>query len=105
MTIAFLGGEMSAFLPSDSQPTELTGGGIYVFPYDSAFSRCGMQIYNLSYVDTPQFAALTECWTHIHLAHFGYGNNNNHYPVVWLNASDVEVLRLKHDCGFGGTET
>lgn len=91
-----MGGEMSAFLPSDSVPTELTTGGVYVFPYDANFARCGMQIEDLSYVDTPQFAALTECWTHISFAHFGRGNNGTHYPITWLNASDVEVLRLKH---------
>ncbi len=105
MTIAFMGGEMTAFLPSDSTPIELTSGGIYVFPYDSGFSRCGMQVVGLSYVDTPQFAALTECWTHIKLTHFGYGNNNNHYPMVWSDGSNVPSIRLKHDCGFAGTET
>lgn len=97
MTISFMGGEMSAFLPSDSVPIELTGGGTGVFPFDSAFSRCGIQIVGTSYVDTPQFAALTECWTHVSLTHTtSSGAALSYYPLVWLNGSDVEVLRLKH---------
>lgn len=105
MTIAFMGGEMSAFLPSDSTPIEKTSGGVYVFPYDAAFSRCGMQVVGVSYVDTPQFAALTEVWTHISLNHRSDSPaaTLSYYPVVWLNASDVESVRLKHVTGGGET--
>ncbi len=97
-----MGGEMSAFLPSDSVPIELTGGGIYVFPYDTSFSRCGLRTTGNSYLDTSQFAALTECWTHMSFNHRSDGGGT-YYPLYWLNASDTQVLRMKHVTS--GTET
>jgi hypothetical protein len=106
-TYAFMGGELDAFLPSDSSPIEITTGGTGVFPHDPAFSRCGIQVVGTSYVDTPQFAALTECWTRIKI------NNGTStqavltsYPIYWLDAGDVPVLRLSHTTGsFGAAET
>lgn len=106
-TYAFMGGEMSDFLPSDSTPIEITSAGTGVFPYDSAFSRCGIQLVGTSYVDTPQFASLTgEVWTRIKI------NNGTStqavltsYPVYWLDGGGVPVLRLSHTTGsFGAAE-
>jgi hypothetical protein len=107
MTIKFMGAEMASFLPSDSTPIEITSGGTGVFPHDPAFSRCGIDLVGNVYVDTPQFSATTECWTHIEIQ-----NNTStnavltSYPIYWLDGGDVPVLRLSHTTGsFGAAET
>lgn len=99
MTIDFVGGEMSAFSPSDSVATEIGTTSTY----DSAFSRCALSVTGLSYMQTAQLTAMTERWTHIHLTN---GNGNNaltDHPVVWLDGSDTEVVRLAATGDINGT--
>jgi hypothetical protein len=98
-TIAFMGSEMDAFLPSDSSPMESSLGGQN---YDPAFTRCYIELFGNSYVDTPQFAALTECWTHLNLwSNISSSGTVTTYPMEWLDGGDVPVLRLNHTSGSG----
>lgn len=100
MTILFAGGEMSAFAPSDSIPIEYVSS---VITYDSAFSRCGLRSQGVSYMETAQFAAATECWTHALLYHNSGSATLTTYPLVWVDGSGVDSVRLKHVSGTSNT--
>jgi hypothetical protein len=60
MTVLFAGGEMGAFVPSDSTVIEATS-----MSYDSAFARCSMiTLRSSNYAETPTFSTTADIWIH-----------------------------------------
>jgi hypothetical protein len=104
VTWYFLGNELASFDPSDTNVTEATAGNPP--QYDSAFVRgyiaCPSET---AYAQTPQFSALTTCWTHVHIGVENYsGTSAGHKFMAWLNGSGTEVVRLTHTKGLGAAE-
>jgi hypothetical protein len=93
MTILFAGGEMGAFIPSDSNVLEGTGTPGY---FDSAFARCYLQpAGSASYADSPEFTETDDIWIHLENISVGATNSSTQVATITLlDGSDAEVFRL-----------
>lgn len=94
MTILFAGGEMGAYIPSDSSCVETTANSVY----NSSFSRCaiGTGSSTSAYYDSAQFTAVTDGYYHGGIGAYAYPSGTI-TPLVLLDGSDVEVIRLRYN--------
>jgi hypothetical protein len=102
MTILFMGGEMGAFIPSDSNANERTGNDTY----DAAFARCCLEADGVTtYNESAAFTETADIWLHCEIQQYGSSitSTTKQPVVVLLDGSDVQVFRLESD--FGGTAT
>lgn len=92
MTIYFMGGEMCAFTPSASSPTETTTSAA---PFQSEFSRCAIDCgaNGIDYVATPTLVLPDELYTHVYFKRrTNYGQT---YTLLSFLASGTEVFRVR----------
>lgn len=91
MTIQFMGGEIGAFVPSDSTVGEYGNAS-------STFERASMMAAGSSnYAESPQFSAITTCWTHMVLTTGPSGYSGLGGRFSWYDGSGVERIRLRAD--------
>jgi hypothetical protein len=101
MSILFFGGEMGAFVPSDSSSEEDTTSG----SYDSGFARNSLEITGASsYVDSVGFTLTADLWIRFDVIQGGSSSNTAAKApiVVGLNGSGTEVVRLTGDFQTAG---
>jgi hypothetical protein len=80
MTILFAGGEMGAFIPSDSTVIETTSG------YNSDFARCMIKAQRSSnYAETATIAATADLWLHFEMVQ----GNSAFAAGTWLTLYDT----------------
>lgn len=90
MTIYFAGGEMGAFVPTDSSVAESdTAGG-----YNSAFARTSMRVTGSTaqYAESADFSAPDECYYHFDFSTISGANSGDAFV---LNASGTDVFRVQ----------
>jgi hypothetical protein len=94
VTIYFMGGELSSFIPSSSSVTEstATSGGTF----DSSFSRCYMSggASALTYYASPAIAVPDEFYCHAYLRRKPNLGSST-YTLLSFWASSVEVFRIE----------
>lgn len=103
MTTLFMGGEMGAFIPSDSSAIEGTGT-LSSGSYDSAFARCWVGGYgSASYIESAAFTETADIWIHFEIAqHSPTSSSTLRTVCTMVNGSGTEVFRLQSDNPFGG---
>jgi len=91
MTILFMGGEMGAYIPSDSSVFERTQSNTY----DSTFSRSSLGPQGgLAYAESATFAATDDLWVHFTVAD-GEGNGEGPTDVpLALAAGGANLFRV-----------
>lgn len=99
MTIYFAGGEMGAYIPSDSNAIERTASG----SYDATFSRCGIGPRgSSSYAESASFTALNDIWVHFALTDgAGSGGSSAIQALTLTNAAGTDLFRVKWDINAG----
>jgi hypothetical protein len=100
MTILAGGGEMGAFIPSDSSIIESTSSGYF----DSSFARCALNCSgSASYADGFEFAATGDTWTHFEvIQNTASASGSQATLCTWLDASANELFRLTSTTPFTG---
>jgi hypothetical protein len=96
MTILFAGGEMGAFVPSDSNAVEITSY------YDSGFARTGLTANgSTTFNESAEFAETADVWIHLELAQHGStgGSSTKRPLIVMVDGSDLEVFQVTADYG------
>lgn len=92
MTKYFMGGEMGAFLPSDSNVVESTNAN----GFDSAFSRCSIAITgSSSYAFTPDLSLPNVFYVHFYCRR--NSSNSITQDICVLRTSTTEVFRVRSD--------
>lgn len=93
MTILFAGGEMGAFIPSDSSAVEAVGSNI---SWDSAFSRCAITASgSTSYNEAPEWSGQTDIWVHVELKQYAPVSSGSLLQTfVLMDSSGNEKIRL-----------
>lgn len=106
MTILFGGGEMGAFVPSDSTANEafdaLGGAGA---SYDAGFARCYIAGNgDTSYVESWEWAGQTDIWIHAEIdQNFVISSGGTlKQTMTFLNSSGAELLRLACSANTSG---
>lgn len=91
MTIYFMGGEMGAFIPSDSTVIEAATSG----NFNTSFARCAIYApYTPNYFESPSIGSLTTAWIH-----FDFGTGSDNYigdgtRFSWYDGSATERIRF-----------
>jgi hypothetical protein len=89
MTILFMGGEMGAFVPADSNTNEATTSG----SYNSTFSRCSIRGFDeSSYAESAAFTAVDELYVHYAL-YRPSGGGSTPTPAL-VTSGGTEVFRV-----------
>lgn len=96
MTILFVGGEMGAFIPADSQPIEDIANASA--RYNSSFARCSTTVRNASYIESSSFAsAQQDIWVHFETAR-GSGSSNVAARILEVvDNAGVPVFKVEYD--------
>jgi hypothetical protein len=91
MTIYFAGGEMGAFIPSDTNVSESTST-----IFDSSFARCAVRTMRTTeYAESASFSALADCWLHFEMSSASNGNDTTARAVLTAyTSSDTAFARL-----------
>lgn len=94
MTIYFAGGELGAFIPSDSSSKERTETAFR----NTSFSRAALYAAAAGYNESATFTALTEIWAHVELAQESYitGTVNS---FTLRTGAGVDAIKLVYDRG------
>lgn len=91
MTIYFVGGEMGAFVPSDSAVVE---SALY---YDASFARCSiLSQRDTNYVEGDPGSSLTDVWIRFDIATGSIASATQTRPFSWLDGSGTERVRIKY---------
>jgi hypothetical protein len=96
MSILFGGGEMGAFVPSDSTVIENTASG----RFNSSFARCAIYCDNsLSYAESEVFTATANFWLHVEISQNGAFNTDATFQklIEFLDSSGTARVRLLSD--------
>jgi hypothetical protein len=104
MTVLFAGGEMGAFIPSDSNTNESTSTG----KFDTAFARCALAPSgSSSYGDSFEFAETADVWIHFENQSIGATSSATLTTcMTMLNGSGTEVFKLQTSTPTGsGSQT
>ena len=95
MTILFAGGELGAFVGSDSNAIEYTNAS----GYDSNFSRCAIAAFETAqYVESAAFTATNAVFVHFTTGQADVGGSAT--TLVALENSGTEVFRLRAQTGM-----
>jgi hypothetical protein len=93
MTIYFAGGEMGAFIPSDSTVTEAGS----VSHYNSSFARTALYATkDANYFESPELTGLTDAWIHFDLS-VGSALVGEGKRFSWYDTAGTERIRLIGD--------
>lgn len=91
MTILFMGGEMSAFIPSNSEGIETTNAA----SFSSSFARCAViGARGTQYVKTPDLTVPDEFYFHM-AGYRASGSEATEGPLASFYAGATEVFRIK----------
>lgn len=94
MTIYFAGGELGAFVPSDSLSKEGTDTGVR----NTSFSRCSLTADTSGYNESAEFTALTEIWAHVELGQEAY-TTGSVTSFTLRSGAGVDAIRVRYDRG------
>lgn len=97
MTMLFMGGEMSSFLPSDSSPTEVADPALAY--WDSTYARCAMRTSNGSdtnYFETTSWTSQTSLYFHAEFQQFTLGIGYNNGILYFYDGADYAVQLKKY---------
>lgn len=92
-----MGGEMGAFIPSDSGVTETTS--LTYVNFDAAFARSSIGMFGgTAYCEGTLASGQTDVWLHFDMvtAELGIGTVSR---LIWQNASGTDSIRMRHNPG------
>lgn len=93
MTVLFMGGEMSAFTPSDSSVVEFTGSGFF----NANFCRCAITCpIDTNYAEGLPSASATDIWIHFDLLSPEFPSATATVRFIWYDSSGNERVRIKY---------
>lgn len=91
MTVLFMGGEMSAFVPSDSTVTETLSGG----SYNSSFARCAIACNrDTNYAEGLPSASATDAWIHFEFETGAIASSTSTTRFVWYDSSGNDRIKI-----------
>lgn len=95
MTIYFMGGEMGAFVPSDSTVVEVSSDTTL---FNSAFCRCAIYApYTENYFESPSIGSLTTAWAHFDFAAGSAAYSGAGSRFSWYDGGGTERIRMLVD--------
>lgn len=93
MTIYFMGGEMGAFIPSDSTVVEIAS---ISGTFNPSFARCAILCnYTENYIESPSIGSLTTAWMHCDMQLGPFPGSGTRFS--WYDGSAAERIRIIGD--------
>lgn len=93
MTVLFAGGEMGAFVPSDSNPIESTAAST---EFTAGFARCAITVKGSSYIESSPFpSAQQDIWVHFETSRGAGSGAQVARLLEVVDNADVPVFKIE----------